>query len=100
MAQPITSPRLAAVQIIAELRKRGHIAYLAGGCVRDALMGQEPKDYDAATDATPDQVQTIFPESAAVGAAFGVVIVYTAAPKGQGRFVTEVATFRAEGAYS
>jgi tRNA nucleotidyltransferase/poly(A) polymerase len=100
MAQTITNARLAAVQIIDQLCERGHVAYLAGGCVRDALMGAEPKDYDVATDATPDQVQAIFPKSAAVGAAFGVVIVYTTAPKGQGRFITEVATFRAEGAYS
>ena len=100
MAEPVTSARLAAVRIITELRQQGHTAYLAGGCVRDALMGQEPKDYDVATDATPEQVQALFPKSAAVGAAFGVVIVYTAAPKGRSRFVTEVATFRAEGAYS
>ena len=100
MAHPVTNARLAAVQLIAQLRQRGHVAYLAGGCVRDALMGNTPKDYDVATDATPEQVQAIFPKSAAVGAAFGVVIVYTSAPKGQDRFVTEVATFRAEGAYS
>lgn len=100
MAHPITNARLAAVQVIAQLRQQGHVAYLAGGCVRDALMGADPKDYDVATEATPQQVQAIFPKSAAVGAAFGVVIVYTSAPKGQNRFVTEVATFRAEGAYS
>ncbi|MFK7790617.1 MAG: CCA tRNA nucleotidyltransferase [Phycisphaeraceae bacterium] len=100
MAKPITSARQAAVEIISELREQGYTAYLAGGCVRDALLGNEPKDYDVATDATPDIVQRIFPKSAAVGAAFGVVIIYTSAPKGQARFVTEVATFRAEGAYS
>jgi tRNA nucleotidyltransferase/poly(A) polymerase len=100
MAQPVNNARLAAVQIIARLRSEGYTAYLAGGCVRDALMGAMPKDYDVATDATPQQVQRIFPKSAAVGAAFGVVIVYTSAPKGESRFVTEVATFRAEGAYS
>ena len=100
MAQPTPNARLAAVEIITKLREKGHIAYLAGGCVRDALLDTEPKDYDIATNATPDQVQAIFPNSAAVGAAFGVVIVYTTAPKGQPRFVTEVATFRAEGAYS
>lgn len=100
MTQPVTNARLAAVQIIAKLRQQGHIAYLAGGCVRDALMGRVPKDYDVATDATPDVVQDLFPKSAAVGAAFGVVIVYTPAPKGQSRFITEVATFREEGEYS
>lgn len=100
MTAPVTSPRLAAVQIIAKLRQAGHVAYFAGGCVRDALMGRVPKDFDVATDATPDVVQALFPKSAAVGAAFGVIIVYTAAPKGQSRFITEVATFRAEGDYS
>lgn len=100
MTKPVANARLAAVQIIAQLREQGYTAYLAGGCVRDALMGQVPKDYDVATDATPDQVQAIFPKSAAVGAAFGVVIVYSNAPKDQARFITEVATFRAEGAYS
>lgn len=100
MTASVTSPRLAAVQIIAKLRQAGHVAYFAGGCVRDALMGRVPKDFDVATDATPDVVQALFPKSAAVGAAFGVIIVYTAAPKGQSRFITEVATFRAEGDYS
>lgn len=100
MTLPLTNARLAAVQIIAELQKQGHTAYLAGGCVRDALMGRVPKDYDVATDATPDVVQRLFPKSAAVGAAFGVIIVYTPAPKSQPRFITEVATFRAEGDYS
>jgi len=100
MNQPAQSARQAAIQIIAELRQAGYTAYLAGGCVRDALLGQEPKDYDVATDATPDAVQALFPKSAAVGAAFGVIIAYSPAPKGQPRWVTEVATFRAEGAYS
>ncbi|MEM6257897.1 MAG: CCA tRNA nucleotidyltransferase [Planctomycetota bacterium] len=100
MPEPAASARLAAVQIIAKLKEHGQTAYLAGGCVRDALMGARPKDYDVATDATPDTVQALFPDSAAVGAAFGVVIVYFPATKGRPRWVTEVATFRAEGAYS
>jgi len=68
--------------------------------VRDALLGQRPKDYDIATDATPQQVQELFPRSAAVGAAFGVVIVYTPKPSPRHRWVTEVATFRADSDYS
>lgn len=100
MTGPPADARLAAVQIISKLRQTGQVAYLAGGCVRDALMGNRPKDYDVATDATPEVVQALFPRSAAVGAAFGVIIVYTPAPKGHKRFVTEVATFRAEGGYS
>src|SRR2546430_15269027 len=62
-------------QICATLRRSGHQAYLVGGCVRDLLLGRDPADYDVATDATPDQVMRIFPETYAVGAQFGVVLV-------------------------
>jgi poly(A) polymerase len=68
-------PKDFAIHIIQTLRERGFQAYLAGGCVRDLLLGREPKDYDVATEATPDQVMAIFPESYAVGAQFGVVLV-------------------------
>jgi poly(A) polymerase len=61
--------------IVGTLRERGHQAYLVGGCVRDLLLGREPADYDVATDAKPDQVMRIFPETYAVGAQFGVVLV-------------------------
>src|SRR5438309_4667508 len=64
-----------ATSIVATLRDRGHRAYLCGGCVRDLLLGREPADYDVATDATPEQVMRIFPETYAVGAQFGVVLV-------------------------
>jgi poly(A) polymerase len=64
-----------ATNIIRELRKRGFQAYLAGGCVRDTLLGVTPADYDVATDATPAGVMRIFPETYAVGAQFGVVLV-------------------------
>src|SRR5579884_1169737 len=64
-----------AISIVHTLRDRGHEAYLVGGCVRDLLLGREPADYDVATDATPDQVMRIFPETYAVGAQFGVVLV-------------------------
>ena len=63
------------------LRDRGHQAYLVGGCVRDILLGREPADYDVATDATPDRVQELFPNSLAVGAQFGVVIVTDGTPR-------------------
>jgi poly(A) polymerase len=76
------------------LRDRGHQAYLAGGCVRDILLGREPVDYDVATDATPDRVQKLFPNSLAVGAKFGVVIVT------DGPTQVEVATFRRDVSYS
>jgi poly(A) polymerase len=64
-----------AVSIVHTLRQRGHEAYLVGGCVRDLLLGREPADYDVATDAVPDEVMRIFPETYAVGAQFGVVLV-------------------------
>src|SRR6266404_9424203 len=72
----------------------GHQALLVGGCVRDILLGREPADYDVATDATPDRVMAFFPESVAVGARFGVIVV----PRD--RLKVEVATFRADAGYS
>src|SRR5580693_9099667 len=76
------------------LRDRGHQAYLAGGCVRDILLRREPVDYDVATDATPDRVQELFPNSLTVGAKFGVVVVI------DGPTQVEVATFRSDVGYS
>jgi poly(A) polymerase len=64
-----------ATNIVRELRSRGFQAYLAGGCVRDMLLGLTPADYDVATDATPSEVMRIFPDTYAVGAQFGVVLV-------------------------
>jgi poly(A) polymerase len=64
-----------AISVIETLRSCGHQAYLVGGCVRDLLLGREPADYDVATDATPDQMMAIFPETYTVGAQFGVVLV-------------------------
>jgi len=61
--------------IVSTLRGRGHQAYLVGGCVRDLLLGHDPADYDVATNAKPDEVMRIFPETYAVGAQFGVVLV-------------------------
>jgi poly(A) polymerase len=88
----------AAVGVIAKLRAEGYEAYLAGGCVRDLLLGREPKDYDVATSATPDVVLRLFPRTFAVGAHFGVVLV--ADGDEEGYVTTEVATFRSDGAYS
>lgn len=84
-----------ALHINSTLRSRGHKAYLVGGCVRDRLLGISPKDYDVSTDATPDQLLTMFPGAQTVGAHFGVVLV----TRGSGVQV-EVATFRSEGTYS
>jgi poly(A) polymerase len=88
----------AALQIVKALRAAGYQAFFAGGCVRDLLLGRSPSDYDIATSATPDLVLEMFPRTFAVGAHFGVVLV---APENTGAgFVTEVATFRSDGAYS
>jgi putative nucleotidyltransferase with HDIG domain len=88
----------AALRIVQSLRAAGHQAYLAGGCVRDLLLGRTAVDYDVATSATPDVVLNMFQRTFAVGAHFGVVLV---APEDTGAdFVTEVATFRSDGAYS
>jgi poly(A) polymerase len=86
--------RQAAVEIVQRLRAEGFQAYLVGGCVRDLVMGREPKDYDVSTDATPDQVVKLFPDSLTVGAQFGVVVV----PREAGN--VEVATFRSDGRYA
>jgi poly(A) polymerase len=86
-----------AIRVVEKLRAFGYEAYLAGGCVRDLLLGREPADCDVATNATPDVVLDMFERTFAVGAKFGVVLV--AAAK-DAEFVTEVATFRSDGAYS
>ena len=64
-----------AISIVRTLREHGFQAYLCGGCVRDLVLGRQPADYDVTTDATPRQVMDIFPETYAVGAQFGVVLV-------------------------
>src|SRR5256885_14550961 len=64
-----------AISIARTLHDQGYQAYVVGGCVRDLLLGREPADYDIATDATPEQVMRIFPQTYAVGAQFGVVLV-------------------------
>ena len=86
---------------MARLRAAGHEAYFAGGCVRDLLLGVEAKDFDVATSAHPDVVLGLFPKTFAVGAHFGVVLVCDEVPDPEGgrETVTEVATFRNDGAY-
>jgi poly(A) polymerase len=89
----------AARDIVSELRAAEHQAYFAGGCVRDMLLGVEPKDFDVATSATPDVVMKMFAKTYSVGAHFGVVLVCTTDGEA-GEIATEVATFRHDGAYS
>jgi len=92
--------------IVQTLRQHGLQAYLVGGCVRDLLLNREPKDYDVATDATPEQVMRIFPETYAVGVQFGVVLVpvpdaaEVSAKVPSKSQAVEVATFRSDIGYS
>ena len=100
MKQGFDNPRYdAAREIVTALRAAGHQAYFAGGCVRDLLLGVEPKDFDVATSATPDVVMEMFAKTYSVGAHFGVVLVCKPDEEG-GEIATEVATFRHDGAYS
>src|SRR5947209_18706805 len=64
-----------AISIARTLHDQGYQAYLVGGWWRDLLLGREPGDYVIATDATPEQVMRIFPQTYAVGAQFGVALV-------------------------
>ena len=114
-----------AISIVKTLREAGHQAYLVGGCVRDILLGRQPADYDVTTEATPEEVMRLFPQTYAVGAQFGVVLVpEKSAPAASGRQealqasslgstvefftapahartnVVEVATFRSDVGYS
>ncbi|MFK7769561.1 MAG: CCA tRNA nucleotidyltransferase [Mariniblastus sp.] len=87
-----------AIEVVKTLQAAGYQALWAGGCVRDQLVGRTPKDYDVATNATPDQVREVFgnKRTLPIGASFGVITVLgpkTADP-------IEVATFRRDGGYS
>jgi len=90
---PTMTARDAALELALKLKSAGHEALYAGGCVRDRLLGHEPKDYDIATSALPTEVLKLFPGSNEVGAHFGVVIVRHA-----GHHI-EIATFRTDGSY-
>ena len=79
--------------VVETLRRHGYTAYFAGGCVRDRLLGVAAKDFDVATDARPDAVQSLFSRTIPVGVEFGVCLVVV---NGQ---TVEVATFRADGHY-
>jgi len=80
--------------IVRRLREAGHQAFLAGGCVRDLLLGERPKDYDIATSARPEQVEALFANTRAVGRQFGVCLVVLDGEP------CEVATFRTDATYS
>ena len=82
------------VQIVKILKKAGHEAYWAGGTVRDLLMGKNPKDYDIATSAKPEEIENLLEKTIPVGKKFGVII----AVKNNYRF--EIATFRSDSSYT
>ena len=82
-----------ATEIVRRLQTAGHSAYWVGGCVRDSLLGREPQDYDVATSAVPDQIESLFGRTIPVGRKFGVIIVLEDGHEFQ------VATFRAEADY-
>nr|MBP7057048.1 CCA tRNA nucleotidyltransferase [Candidatus Gracilibacteria bacterium] len=86
--------KAAALTILEKLRQSGFEAYFAGGSVRDMLLGKPAKDYDIATSATPDQIETLFAKTRSIGKHFGVMLVEEA-----GHHI-EVATFRADSDYS
>ncbi len=89
----MTNRRRRAADIVGRLRAAGHEAYLAGGCVRDRLLGREPLDHDVATSAPPEVVQGLFRRTVPVGVQFGVVLVIEHGVR------VEVATFRSDDAY-
>ncbi len=80
-------------RVARKLQVCGHAAYLVGGCVRDLLLGREPKDYDVATDARPERVLALFAGARLVGAHFGVALVREEDAE------VEVATFRSDHSY-
>ena len=86
--------RAIATGIVRRLQAASHAAFWVGGCVRDRLLGKEPVDYDIATSATPDQIESLFAKTIAVGRQFGVLMVV------EGGHSFQVATFRAEAGYS
>lgn len=90
----MSDARSVAAEVAADLGRAGHVAWFAGGCVRDRLLGLEPKDYDVATDAVPTRVAELFPGALRVGEAFGVMLVR------RGGHSIEVATFRRDGTYA
>ncbi len=90
---PRCGAREAAIAVASVIIDHGFTAYLAGGCVRDEILGLHPTDFDIATSAPPDEIAKIFRGARGVGEAFGVMLV-----RWKGR-VIEVATFRADGVY-
>jgi len=82
-----------AINVVRTLQDAGFVAYIVGGAVRDLLLGLRPKDFDVATDATPEQVKSLFRRAFIIGRRFRIVhVVYG---RGREHEVIEVSTFRA-----
>lgn len=79
-----------ALNVLYGLHKAGYRALLVGGCLRDLLQGESPKDFDVVTDATPEQVKQVFRNCRIIGRRFRLAHVHF------GRDIIEVATFRAD----
>ena len=79
--------------VVRTLQERGYTAYIVGGAVRDLLLGLQPKDFDVATDATPEQVKACFRRAFIIGKRFRIVHVVFG--RGRDHEVIEVSTFRA-----
>ena len=79
-----------AIKVLSKLNKAGYEAYLVGGAVRDLLLGHRPKDFDVATNATPEQVKELFRNSRLIGRRFRLAHIHF------GRHIIEVATFRGQ----
>ena len=82
------------IEIIEILKKAGHSAYWAGGCVRDMLLGIEPKDFDIVTSAKPEEIENLLEHTIPVGKKFGVILAI------QNGHSFEIATFRSDSGYS
>ena len=80
-------------KIVKVLQDHGFTAWLAGGCVRDALLNRQPQDFDIATNARPEQIEPLFEKTLAVGKSFGVIKVI------ENKAQVDVVTFRREGNY-
>lgn len=82
-----------AYTIVKKLQDAGYETYWAGGCVRDYLLGKKPKDYDVATSATPDVLESLFHHTSSIGKDFGTIVI------NEKNIQTEVTTFRKETCY-
>jgi len=94
--------QVSALWVLQRLREHGHAAYFVGGCVRDLLLSASPQDYDIATSAHPEEVMSLFPNTIAVGAQFGVVLVVMGVEGAADNkpIHVEVATYRSDIGYS